>query len=98
MNQTKDMTNDGYNIAATPNVIELPVAPKASNWGLLSCGVQWAALAGIVMAFSDKNGNGVFTWAAGALMLSLAVAGLGLVWGVFQHVLKTIVRIVRTGN
>lgn len=95
MNQTKEnMTNDGYNVV--PAIVELPVAPTPPTWGLLSCGVQWAVIAGIVMACASKDGS-VFPWAAAALLLALAVAALGLVWGVFQHVLKTIVRIVRTG-
>lgn len=92
MNQTKDMTNSGYNVLPTALA---PTTP--SNFRLLSVSVGWACVFGFVMACT-KQGEGVFVCAAVGLILSGTLAAVGLVWGVFQHVLKTIVRIVRTGN
>lgn len=94
MNQPKEnMTNGGYNILPTTPALPTP----ASNFRLLSVSVGWACMFGFVMACA-KQGEGVFACAFVGLALSLAIAALGLVWGVFQHVLKTVVRIVRTGN
>lgn len=93
---------DGYNILPTPAVPTTPeppaAPPKPRTWGLFFCGIQWAVISGIVLAFAGGTQGPVFPWAAGALVLSLALAAVGLVWGIFQHVLKTIVRIVRHGN